>query len=89
MNYRSGCAFILFLIIVFCVIMVNTRPLTNQEREEYRAYKARKKIEEQLDVVNELAKMEISRPNATRFIQSNTPAAHQPAPSLPPSTLGR
>ena len=89
MNPRGGCAFILFLVIVFCVIMVNTPPLTTQEREEFRSYKARKKIEESLDVVNELAKMESERPNTGRFIQSNTPAAYQPAPSLPPSVLGQ
>lgn len=89
MDSRNGCALLLFLIIVFCVIMVNTPPLTQQDREAIRAYEAQKKIKGSIDVLNELAKMESSRQSAGRFIQSNTPADYQPAPSLPPSVLNR
>jgi len=89
MDSRNGCALLLFLIIVLCAIMVNTPPLTQQDREAIRAYEARKKIEGSLDVLNELAKMEGGRSSAVRYMLPDAPAAYQPAPSLPPSVLSR
>jgi len=88
MDSRNGCALLLFLIIVFCAVVVNTPPLTPQDREAIRAYEARKKIDGSLDVLNELAKMEIDRQPVMR--QARVEAEYQrPTPSLPPSVLVR
>jgi hypothetical protein len=88
MDSRNGCALLLFLIIVLCVVIVNTPPLTPQDREAMRAYEARKKIESSMDVLNELAKMEIESRPVMR--QTRVEAEYQqPAPSLPPAMLSR
>jgi len=88
MDSRNGCALLLFLIIVLCAVIVNTPPLTQQDREAMRAYEAQKKIEGGMDVLNELAKMEIEQRPMMHQSRVDT-GYQQPAPSLPPSVLSR
>ena len=88
MESRNGCALLLFLIIVLCTVIVNPPPLTRQDREAIKSYEARKKIEASMDVLNELAKMEIEQ--RPMMHQSRVDTGHQqPSPSLPPSVLSR
>ena len=87
MSARNCLAVFLLFVIFFCIFAVNN-PITPVEREAIRAYEARKKIEGQLDVLNELAKMEIEQRPVMRQSRVDT-GYQQPAPSLPPSVLSR
>ena len=101
MTTRNGCAFILFVIIIFCVIVVNTPPLTQQERDAYRAYQARKRIEEQLEIMaasghkslgQRIRELENSPRGRQLKAEAEAEVAAEQAravPSLPPSILNR
>lgn len=87
MSTRNGCAVLLIFIIILCVVMAKSPTIS---REEYRAYKARRKIEESMDVAQELARMEAQRRSTSQPSSESTPPNYQqPAPSLPPSVLSR
>jgi len=87
MSTRNGCAVLLIFVIILCVVIAKSPTIS---REEYRAYKARRKIEESMDVLQEMARIEAQRNSMRQPASEGAPPNYQqPVPSLPPSVLSR